>query len=413
MTGRGLLLLFLLLVLAGCEEEPFEPIEGNELVFSVYGFLDASADTQWVRVTSVRHSLLGSPDPPATVTLEHLGTGEVTPLRDSLFVYSSLTDVDGELYARNFWTDVPMEPGATYRLTATRSDGVSATTTALIPQDADTIVVGTVQGTPVFSGDNVQFGDYVRTVGAEYLAFLDVVPTLPSCPVPGSTHQGGGLDPVADENGDIVIPVFRIPRCAQPAEAPIRRWQIVLAITGAAWPWDPGWTGETTFLPDATSGVERGVGFLGGVLTRTVPYETCYIIGATFGDYCELAYTGRTTAVEGVVREQVQAQNGCTSVPSGGATVFLWENDGPDVTRSVQVGDIHGASIFLRRPDGVKVRTAYTRPDGSFRIDALAPGVEYGVAVSVRGVVHHETDGLAVESDQTSARDIEVPSECS
>jgi len=44
---------------------------------SVFGALDASADTQWIRVTPLRHTVLASPDPlGSTVTLERAGTGK-------------------------------------------------------------------------------------------------------------------------------------------------------------------------------------------------------------------------------------------------------------------------------------------------------------------------------------------------
>ena len=73
---------------AGCEE-PFEPFqESPDGAFSMFGYLNVKADTQWVRVMPVRQNLFLQPEPiDAVVTLEHLGTGRVVTLRDSLFSF--------------------------------------------------------------------------------------------------------------------------------------------------------------------------------------------------------------------------------------------------------------------------------------------------------------------------------------
>jgi hypothetical protein len=76
------------------------------------------------------------------------------------------------------------------------------------------------------------------------------------------------------------------------------------------------------------------------------------------------------------------------------ATVFLWEDELPDVFRATTILDYQGrwdgeldgqsaASITVRKPDGVKVRTAFTDSGGSFRIGGLRAGVPYALAVAV------------------------------
>lgn len=115
---------------AGCDV-PFDPFEENTIgPFSVFGYLDVAADTQWVRVMPIRQDLLADSAPiDAVVTLEHLGSGRVVTLRDSLFGFTNL-GLDEVGYAHNFWTTEPIEPEAAYRLAAVRSDG--ATTTAVV-----------------------------------------------------------------------------------------------------------------------------------------------------------------------------------------------------------------------------------------------------------------------------------------
>ncbi|MCW9705406.1 hypothetical protein [Fodinibius salsisoli] len=100
-------------VVIGCSNT-FEPLQENDQYhFSIYGYLDASADTQWVRVMPVRDSLYFSPRPlDAEVTLENVATGQSVVMNDSLF--SPLQGV----YVYNFWTKMKLEPEQTYRLTA-------------------------------------------------------------------------------------------------------------------------------------------------------------------------------------------------------------------------------------------------------------------------------------------------------
>ncbi len=82
----------------------FEPIDPGGTPFSVFGVLDPSADTQWVRVTPLRTVLRGSPEPTGiAVTLEELGSGRIIGLRDSAMRYPNTLGLDS-LYAHNFWT---------------------------------------------------------------------------------------------------------------------------------------------------------------------------------------------------------------------------------------------------------------------------------------------------------------------
>lgn len=80
------LFLCLLIFLVGCNQT-FQPIKENEDVpLSIYGYLDATADTQWVRVTPVRDQLNQLPvKPEMHVTLEHVKSGNKTVMNDSLF----------------------------------------------------------------------------------------------------------------------------------------------------------------------------------------------------------------------------------------------------------------------------------------------------------------------------------------
>jgi hypothetical protein len=340
------------------------------------------------------------PEPPgAAVTLQRVGTTEVIEFRDSVFVYESTNLESGALHARNFWTDEPLIPGATYRLEATRADAAPATAMVTIPEDADTVVVGVLsQG----------LGDYVRMVGVSHLATLDVLPGLTGCP----SYQRGALSTHPDEDEEIVTSIVRHLVCLGTERDPVTilAWEIQMVFSGAAWPFDPNWTEGTSLIPGLASNVDGGLGFVGGVNRRTVPFELCEIIGADESDACELTYTREpSTTIEGKISEWVDTMDICQRLPLPGATVFLWETDRPDVHRVVTVRDIHGkAAISLREPDGVRVRMAFTDVDGSYRISALTPGLNHALAVR-GGRTYRPPDTVMIEAGQTLAWDVELP----
>ena len=401
--GRGIwhaTVLPALLLSAGCAEEPFEPIQQSDMEFSIYGYLNASGDTQWIRVTGLKTNVL--PDSnviDASVTLEHLGTGEVIPLRDSLFGFGT------SLYAWNHWTIEPMEQGATYRITADRVDGGTSSAEATVPVDADTIMIRIHADGRLFK-DAAEF----RTAGAEYIAMVHVIP---GCTAPGFAYQFGGPTVRADEHGVITRPIRRPLYCGPPPY-PLYSWDIWIVFSGSPWPYDPEWSRITAFLPEVASNIDGGLGFFGGVLTRTIPFETCHIIGSSPGDICELVYTDRTTAVEGVVRRQVEVQDSCVSVPLRDRAVYIWEDDRPDDVGPVLVEDVFGERVVLHEPDGVTVRSAYSKHDGSFKISALEPGIPYSLAVSYGNEPDYfRPESFALREGETLNLDVELPGECS
>lgn len=75
------LIVYFLLTLTGCDET-FQSLQDNERhSFFIYGYLDASANTQWVRVTPVRMQLNQPPvKPEMHVTLDHPESGNTLVL---------------------------------------------------------------------------------------------------------------------------------------------------------------------------------------------------------------------------------------------------------------------------------------------------------------------------------------------
>jgi len=127
------LLLCVVILAAGCDQT-FEPLQENEeFHFSIFGFLDAAADTQWIRIGVPRGNINERPEPAGiTVILEHVETGQSTVMQASLFASGDLL---------NYWTTMPLEHEHTYQIHAERADGKLSTVTVTMPEELPTPLV--------------------------------------------------------------------------------------------------------------------------------------------------------------------------------------------------------------------------------------------------------------------------------
>ncbi len=348
----------LLTLSAGCDQS-FEPFAEHERYFSIYGNLDPAADTQWVRVMPIRTSTLAEPVPiDATVTLEHLGTGEVFTLRDSLFRHTGADPQSpGEVYVHTFWTTEPILPDATYRLTALRSDGATATATAKVAREYPRVIVGLGQDPRQFLNR-----DYVQVEGIDHLAMVLVHHYIPdecsSYSHPHTIFHGPDGRP---EPGDDIARVYVDRRPVLPPGtfrcSPELKKQISIVTSGSEWAYGAELTNAVVTLPDVVSNVVNGAGFLGGILTRRVPYERCAIVDAASTDVCELVYDPESAAIEGLITDAT-----CSHLPVFGALVRLEETDGPRIRET--------------RTDSV---ASSSSPSGYYQVAALEPGITYSL----------------------------------
>jgi hypothetical protein len=292
---------------------------------------------------------------------------------------------------------------------------------ARVPNDVPEFVVGVSQAP--FSQFTPFYRGFLRLRGVEHLAMVNVIHD-PVCPYEIGARLPALYQPSSRQSSitgaDILVSLRRQmsfspppdicrfppnPNAGRPSSVPVRAWDIFFVLSGDPWPFDPAWTELEAFEAGIGSNVLQGTGFLGGIITRTLTFETCYIIGMTGVErYCELTYNARSAAIEGVI-----ADRDCPNrdVRLGDTTVFLWEDDKPDVEREVTIRDILGATRTLRKPDGVKVRTAFSDADGSYRIDALEAGVPYALSVTRAGYRAYE-DRVELQAGQPLRLDLEL-----
>jgi len=284
----ALVVVWLTFGLMACDQE-IDPIATTEMAYSIYGHLNPEADTQWVRVAPFRSTIFNTPDPvDAAVTIQELETGRRIEMVQAPFAQRAPNFGD-TLYTSNFLTTEVIEPGMTYRLTSQRSDGNSASGVAAIPQRLGDlpVVVGLLPGSssgfrsgyvrfPVAAGDHLAMvntlhyppdtvwvgGPLNSTPSTECQNYpvFSIYNPLPANPPPGTGIYQVNLRRKTNMEYD------------PPCQGLWGRWEIRIVRTRERWPFGLG--SDNTHI-NAVNNIENGVGFLGGVITRLVPWETC------------------------------------------------------------------------------------------------------------------------------------------
>lgn len=119
----SLLAFLAVLIMSGCETT-FEPMQQNdEYSFTMYGYLDVNADTQWVRTMPIGETLIptNATHDGTEVTITREKTNELIPLNDSLFIFSDNARV------WNYWASQKIYPDEEYTITAVDVDGNQST----------------------------------------------------------------------------------------------------------------------------------------------------------------------------------------------------------------------------------------------------------------------------------------------
>jgi hypothetical protein len=349
---RSLVGLLLTTILASGCDHPFEPYQEDVgAPFSIFGYLDLRADTQWIRVMPIRQSLLADPAPvDAVVTLEEVGSGRIVTLRDSLFAFED-RGVDGVAYAHNFWTTERIEPGTTYRLEAVRSDGVASTATVAMPPE----LVLSIQYWEI-SGQSGLWEPRRLFVHAEHPLYVDLFYTVWEMDAErGVPPVRMRLDPRATNPGrwEFGLPgVGPFQLLDMPPYMDMVRREVRLAVAGSDWPYGPGLPDTDIAIPGKLpSTVENGIGSVVGVGTWTLPLPLCRLLEAKpgAGEDCAAVLDARSASIVGRV----------TLDPCG---------------RSAHLPSVR---LTERYPGGGAIRWEWkTDWDGAYRFEGLEPGAE-------------------------------------
>lgn len=283
LTLFGVLLLFLTILLNGCNET-FEPLEENDkYFFSIFGYLDASADTQWVRITPAREQLDAPPEvPEMQVTLEDLQSGDTIVMKDSLFGEGS-----GFNYI-NFYTMAGIEPGRSYLVKAEYPDGRYSQVAIQTPDEYPTprLLVDTSFWTDehiyqIVINDverivDVQTWWFVRITSADGVELKRFTFSYRDRLEWVETYGGAHVAEFIFEQEQAQIMESPTVRLSPNAEVEFLHQQVYVAAAG------PEWDDQISSLDDLeysqlelVSNVENGLGYMVGVYSKIIPYETC------------------------------------------------------------------------------------------------------------------------------------------
>ena len=248
-----------------CQNE-FEPFDKTDkYVFSINGYLDVHADTQWIRVMPIGETFLpqDSSINSNEVRLTREATGESVVLNDSLFKFSEDT------YVWNYWLPDSVIANEEYRITATDTEGkqssvvVRTTSELMIPeieydQDFEEISVsGAVEDSLILLETRylVQALVEVGCTPEREISFShlqDISPGANGEYSFTSTHR----EAIA-ENLDVGPFSFRV-----------NQRKLVIITAGETWPDYMSFSDLEVDLPDVISNVENGTGFVAGIARR-------------------------------------------------------------------------------------------------------------------------------------------------
>ncbi len=273
----GSFLLLAASVLIGCETA-VDPLVGEERPFTIWGLLNAGADTQAVRVFPIEDE--PGIDRPrvidATVSTTDLTTGERRE-----WTHRAVRYPGGDV-GHVFWAAFRAQNGHRYRLEVTRSDGQASRATVTMPDEIDVTIERTETSPKVFA--------YVRgripnLLGVEMRYEATNLPPLNAWPPDRTIHppvffpvevsyQGEGeridggwrFDIDMAEDYEVVRDAYRR-NCLITAGAPdiaLRRVEFHFIAADSAWN-PPGGAFDPDLLvePGAFSNVENGYGFFG------------------------------------------------------------------------------------------------------------------------------------------------------
>lgn len=280
------LIILTVLLFFGCNES-FQPFQENDQYdFSIYGFLDASADTQWIRVAPERQEFNMPPEVSGVrVTLEDLETGTSTVMNDSIFTS------EGEFNFLNVWTTMDIEPNQSYRLIAEGSDGEMSQVTVTTPTELPTpfVLKDYTSGSPIPPDYYIYIDDSVEhliDVQTRWFVRFHAPGFEEKKIFSFSYRKDAELTPAYGgkyrifvepdvEQEEIEVQNRALLNSGTVMEVVYR--QIYVASGGPEWNENIGSLNDFVYaLPNGFSNVENGLGYLVGVSSKIIPYGSCY-----------------------------------------------------------------------------------------------------------------------------------------
>lgn len=250
----------------GCDPT-INPIKENGRYYSIYGYLNATADTQFVRIEKLRDGQFTNAPAniDAKVILTNTTTGESATMHDSLFHFPK-----GDTH--NYYTTLKIRPQQTYKIEVRNGNKVSQAQTAI----PDTFPEPIIKSTSKYLA-TLEITGIDRLVGVKIL-YWSYAPCLgPSCSGDPrhrkTTFQylrdtvqtaHSGIHVTINEKGDMkeMYPLRD--------DAILVKTKAIIVAGNLDWPNFLAINKDAESIPSVISNVEGGVGLLGGIASDTV-----------------------------------------------------------------------------------------------------------------------------------------------
>lgn len=279
----NLLCVILLMVLLSSCDDTFEPMaENDSYFFTMYGYLDATADTQWVRVMPIREGIDQLPSlENVTVEIEHMESGIREKMSDSLFNFGFGAE------AWNYWSTMDIEPEQSYRIIAEDADGNISTVQVTIPEDFPTpVITTTLDDDPmeqIFFSASVEGIQNLADISVYYFVSEIYSPIQHVFRYPhrdSAINTGEGSYAITIQHFQDIIDFSRYihPNFQRARQLfNITHRQLFFASAGDDWVDFSVFDELNIMLPvGVTNNVENGFGYVTGVVSKTIPLKNCY-----------------------------------------------------------------------------------------------------------------------------------------
>ena len=192
-----------------------------------------------------------------------------------------------------------------------------------------------------------------------------------------------------DERNDRELRWWFQGRKAQGCIDPIvEKREMLVVSSGAEWPSGLDYATGRLGLVDSLSNISNSMGFIGGVLTRSLPYESCEIESTPpSSDYCRLRYDASSATLRGALTDIT-----CADQPVVSANIRLREIDPPSGTPR-------------------RIRSTLSDHSGEYEIGALEGAKRYALSIRRNGpgvidAYSEYTDTLEFAPGEVMTRDI-------
>lgn len=274
--------LCLLTFFTSCKDT-FEPFQENDkFFFTMYGFLDAAADTQWVRIAPVRGTFDAPPEiPDMEIFIDDLENGSTIEMNKILVQFGNQFNVI------NAWTDREIISGQTYRVRAKNPNGNESQVVVSIPDPfpVPKLLTVTVPGSPpdyfliideVEHLADVQSRWHYRESTPFWEEERYFVFSLKSDAIVVGTNEGSYMVKLKPDDEKEYIMNESLVLSIPGGEIEFLENQIYTASAGPEWDDNISSIDDLVYtLPDGFSNIENGLGYMVGIYSRNIPFRTC------------------------------------------------------------------------------------------------------------------------------------------